>query len=94
MGYALTRPFAGLVLLRIIVVQIWNYACAKSYIRGLMEIGANAHLEKRRHMLMHLYDEAVRCSLAGHPFVARELCFVLVLLQEGVAGEVHGGPAL
>ena len=47
-----------------------------------MEIGANAHLEKRRHMLMQFYDEAVRCSLFGHPSVARTLRFALALLRK------------
>ena len=47
-----------------------------------MEIGANAHLEKRRHMLMPFYDEAVRCSLLKRPFVARTLRLALALLQK------------
>jgi hypothetical protein len=41
-------------------LQIWDYGAARTHARILMQIGASAGHEDRRHVLMQCYDETVR----------------------------------
>ena len=43
-----------------IALQVWDYGAARTHARILMQVGACAGHEDRRHVLMQCYDEVVR----------------------------------
>lgn len=46
--------------LRLFPLQVWDYGAARAHARILLEIGATAAFEGRRHHLMQYYDEVAR----------------------------------